>query len=413
MNAEIISIGNELLNGITQNSNATWIADQLWHIGIPASRIVTVRDDSKAIQDAVFDSLNHVEVVLITGGLGPTHDDITKKSIAEFFKTSLVENPELKERIITRFANRGIPMPEINLEQALVPESAKIIQNKIGTAAGFYFEQKNKICVVIPGVPAEMKQMIKDSVLSLLREKYKDKIGYLVTNKIRTTGIYESKLYEVLSPILEKLPEITVAFLPHRYGVDLRLEFQAKDEKTAEDKIANAESKIIPEIFKFVYEIGERSLEQVVAEILSKKKQTLSVAESCTGGLIQNFLTNIPGSSDFFLGGVVSYSNEIKMELLDVQENTLVKYGAVSSETALEMVKGVRKLTGSDCALSITGIAGPTGGSDEKPVGLVFIGCATGRSTRVEKFIFHKERMLNKFRFAYAALNLLRQDLTD
>lgn len=411
MNAEIITIGNELLNGTTINTNASWISDKLWRMGIVTKRVLTISDEALSIKKALADSLSRVDIILITGGLGPTNDDVTKKSIADYFNVPLEENKTLRERIEFLFANRGVPMPKINLEQALIPQTSKIIPNEIGTAAGFYFEQNNKICLIMPGVPAEMKKMVQEFILPLLLKKYSDQLGHVMYRMLRTTGIYESKLHEVLSPVIKDLHDVSIASLPHRYGVDLRLGIYKKTKQDAELHIQKAQDLILLKISSFVYEVGDRDLAQVAAELLLKNKLSVAVAESCTGGLIQNFFTNIPGSSNFLLGGVVAYENALKKNILGVKKETIEMFGAVSAETAQEMVKGVQQLTNSDCAISTTGIAGPTGGTVEKPVGLVFIGCLVKNEIEVQKFIFHKERMINKYRFAYAALNMLRQKL--
>ena len=350
MNAEILTIGNELLNGSTANTNSVWISDNLWRIGIPTRRIISIEDEKNAIQKALSDSLAQSDIILVTGGLGPTHDDITKMSVAEFFGVSLKENITAKKNIQFLFSNRGVTMPDINLEQAQVPDGAEIIQNEIGTAPGFYFERDRKISFFMPGVPAEMTRMMKNSILPLLKSKFADKIGNIVYKLIRTTGIFESKLYEMLSPFDQDLLKIKLSFLPHRYGVDLRLSVNAKNQNEADYYIRKAEESIVSKVSSFIYEIGERSLEQITSDLLSRARYSIAVAESCTGGLINNFFTNIPGSSGFLLGGVVAYSNRLKMEVLDVQQETLKKYGAVSPEVALEMVEGIQKLTGSDCA---------------------------------------------------------------
>jgi len=413
MKAEIITIGDELLNGSTQNTNATWIADQMWRIGIPAQFITVIGDNADAIRDALARSLSRVNIVLLTGGLGPTHDDITKKSVADFFDSELVENKDLRVRIEQRFADRGVPMPLVNLEQALVPEEAKLLPNELGTAASFYFERNNQLCFVMPGVPAEMQQTMQDAVLPLLKQKYAGQTGSIVYQTIRTTGIFESSLFETLSPLNEITQLVNLAFLPHRAGVDLRLGAHAAKTKEAQEKITAAVEIILRKTSQFVYEIGERTLEQVIAELLLQKQFTISVAESCTGGLIGNLLTNIPGSSNYFCGGVIAYANSVKQQLLGVQEKTLNQYGAVSAETAQGMLWGLKGIFNSDCALAITGIAGPTGGTAEKPVGTVFIGSLVKGDMQICKFIFHRERLINKHRFAYAALNLLRQKLLE
>lgn len=413
MNAEILTIGNELLNGSTTNTNSVWLSDNLWRIGISTRRIISIKDEKREIQKALSDSLTRSDIILVTGGLGPTHDDITKMSIAEFFGVSLKENITVKENILHLFSNRGATMPDINLEQALVPEGAEIIQNEIGTAPGFYFEKNQKICFFMPGVPAEMKRMMQNSILPLIKSKFAEKIGHILYKSIRTTGIFESKLFEMLSPFDQDLLKINLSFLPHRYGVDLRLNVNAKNKKQADLYMRKAEESIVSKVSSFIYEIGERSLEQISSDLLSRVKYSIAIAESCTGGLVNNFFTNIPGSSGFLLGGVIAYNNRLKVNVLGVQQETLKKHGAVSPEVALEMAEGVQKLTGSDCALSTTGIAGPTGGTDKKPVGLIYIGCIIKKNSYVQKYIFHKERISNKYRFAYAALNLLRQKLIE
>ncbi|HDL17704.1 MAG TPA: competence/damage-inducible protein A [Bacteroidetes bacterium] len=411
MKTEIITIGNELLNGSTPDTNATWIADQLWCAGIRTERIVTIGDESQEIRDALRQSLDRAQIILVTGGLGPTHDDITKKSVADFFNLPLVENLVLRQKIEERFAKRGIPMPKINLEQAWIPKGSKILPNKIGTAAGFSIQREKKFCFVMPGVPSEMKGMLRDSVLPFLQKKFGNETGNLFSLTIRTTGIYESKLYEILSPVFEKHGEVQIASLPHRFGVDLRLTASGNSRQEAEKKVTNVKDSIVAKIAAYVYEVGNRNLENVVSELLKRRQATLAVAESCTGGLINHLFTNIPGSSDFLLGGVVAYENAVKINLLGVSRKTLEKFGAVSRETALEMAKGVQKATNSNCAISTTGIAGPSGGTEEKPVGLVYIGVAVDDDVQIEKYIFHKERMINKYRFAYAAMNLLRTKL--
>lgn len=411
MKAEIITIGNELLNGTTLDTNATWIANQLWRAGIRTEKIVTIGDESQAIRAALAQSLDRAQIILITGGLGPTHDDITKESVADFFNLPLVENPELRRQIEERFANRGVPMPKINLKQARMPKGAKILPNEIGTAAGFFIQRGQKFCFVMPGVPAEMKEIVQNSLLPFLQTKFGNKIGKLFSLTIRTTSIYESKLFEILSPVFEKHKEVQIASLPHRFGVDLRLTASGNSRQEAEYMVTNVKDSILPHIAAYVYEVGNRNLENVVAELLKQKKATLAVAESCTGGLINHLFTNISGSSNFLVGGVIAYSNSVKVNLLEVSRKTLEEFGAVSRETALEMAKGIQKATDSTCAISTTGIAGPSGGTKEKPVGLVYIGVAVKDNIRVEKFIFHKERMINKYRFAYAAMNLLRNGL--
>ncbi len=413
MKAEIITIGDELLNGSIHNTNATWIADQMWRIGIPVRFVTTIGDEANEVQSALTRSLSRVNIVLMTGGLGPTHDDVTKNAVAVFFGAELIEDKDLRSRIENRFADRGVPMPRVNLEQALVPKGAVILPNQLGTAACFYFERNEQFCFVMPGVPAEMQQIMQETVLPLLKQRFAGQTGSVVYQTIRTTGIFESGLYEALFPLQEITQLVNLAFLPHYGGVDLRLGAHTANAKDAQGKIAAATEIICRKISPFIYEIGERNLEQVVADLLILKHYTVSVAESCTGGLLGNMLTSIPGSSSYFEGGVIAYANSVKQQLLKVPENILNQFGAVSAETAKAMLQGLKSVFHSDCALATTGIAGPTGGTVDKPVGTVFVGCLVKEELQVQKYIFHRDRLINKYRFAFAALNLLRQKLLE
>ncbi len=411
MKAEILSIGNELLNGTTLNTNANWLADRLVRTGVSPEKIVTVGDDREGILKELAGAAGQVEVLISTGGLGPTHDDITKEVVAEFLGTELVEDESLKRHIMSLFQRRGVDMPEVNLEQARVPGGVALIPNPIGTAPGFRFERKNTHYFILPGVPAEMKRMTEESVLPFLREHFGERLGFVLSQTIRTTGIFESRLYELLQPISDIQALAELAFLPHRFGVDIRLTAKAARKTEAEQKLWAAQDLILPKISEFVYEVGDRSLEEVVADLLFRTEKTVAVAESCTAGLVSHLLTNISGSSAYLLGSVVSYSNEVKHGLLGVPAETLEREGAVSESTARQMAEGVRRVIGTDFGVATTGIAGPTGGTEEKPVGLVYVACSGPLGTEVRRHVFHRDRLINKYRFAYAALNLLRQHL--
>ena len=411
MNAEIVSVGNELLDGSKQNTNALWLADQLLKIGVKTRWVSTVGDEIDSIQAAVSQSLARSNVVLVTGGLGPTHDDVTKSSLAELFGRRLVEDNSVRDHIIGLFAERGRRMPEVNLEQALVPEGAMILHNEIGTAPGFCIEHNNALCFVLPGVPLEMKRMTENHLIPNLKTRVDLKGKVVFHETVRTTGISESSLYERLSPLGDFEEHSHLAFLPHTFGVDLRICTEASDEETARRNLQTGISRVSGRINAYIYEIGGRTLEKVVADLLLRMKETVAVAESCTGGLLANLMTNISGSSDYFLGGLVAYDDSIKTTLLGVKKSTVKDHGAVSEETAQEMAIGVRSLMQADWGLATTGIAGPMGGSKEKPVGLIHIAIAGQDSFVTRKHLFHRERLINKSRFAYAALNLLRQAL--
>ncbi|OGC77408.1 MAG: competence/damage-inducible protein A, partial [candidate division Zixibacteria bacterium RBG_16_40_9] len=360
MKAEIIIIGDEILYGQTVDTNSAFIAEKLGELGIEISYKTSVADDVKTIVEAIHLAQSRVNLIISTGGLGPTSDDLTLKGIAKAFKRNLIFHPEILKKIEERFKARGLEMPKINQNQALLPQGAKALENQLGSAPGILIEEDKKIFIALPGVPKEMKAMLEQEVIPLLKTKVgKTKI---VHRKIRTTGIIESKLYEKIQDLLKDLKEIKVAFLPSYQGVDLRLTANLKTSSKSKDAITQLEEKIKERIGEFIYGYDEQTLEEVVGKILKENGKTLSVAESCTGGLVLAKITNISGSSEYFERGVVSYSNQAKMEILGVPKELLDKSGAVSPEVALAMAKGIRQISKTDLGLSVTGIAGPTGG---------------------------------------------------
>jgi len=406
MKAEIIIIGDEILYGQTIDTNSAFIAEKLGELGVEVNYKTAVGDEVKKIVEAVHLAQRRVDLTITTGGLGPTSDDLTVKAIAKAFKRTLIFHPEILKKIEARFKTRGIEMPKINQNQALIPQGAKTLENPLGSAPGILIEEDKKIFIALPGVPKEMKAMLEQEVIPRLKTKIgKTKI---VHRKIRTTGIIESKLYEKIKDLLKDLIEIKVAFLPGYQGVDLRLTANLKTSSKSKDALTQLEEKIKERIGEFIYGYDEQTLEEMVGKILKEKGKTLSVAESCTGGLVAAKITNISGSSDYFERGVVSYSNQAKMEILGVPRDLLEKYGAVSPEMALAMAQGVRRISKTDLGLSVTGIAGPTGGTKEKPVGLIYIGLADAQKSWVEKFLFGQDRMINRERAAQAALNMVR-----
>ncbi|HKZ22029.1 MAG TPA: competence/damage-inducible protein A [candidate division Zixibacteria bacterium] len=406
MKAEIIIIGDEILYGQTLDTNSAFIAEKLGELGVEISYKTAVGDEVKKIVEAIHLAQRRVDLVITTGGLGPTSDDLTVKGIAKAFKKNLIFHPEILKKIEARFKARGIEMPKINQNQALIPQGAKALENPLGSAPGILIEEDKKIFTALPGVPKEMKTMLEQEVIPLLKTKVgKTKI---VHRKIRTTGIIESKLYEKIQDLLKDLKEIKVAFLPSYLGVDLRLTANLKTSSKSKDSIIQLEEKIKERIGEFIYGYDEQTLEEVVGKTLKENGKTLSVAESCTGGLVAAKITNISGSSDYFERGVVSYSNQSKIEILGVPQDLLEKYGTVSPEVALAMAKGIREISKTDLGLSVTGIAGPTGGTKEKPVGLIYIGLADAQNSWVEKFLFGQDRMINRERASQAALNMVR-----
>jgi nicotinamide-nucleotide amidase len=405
LQAEIISIGEELLSGQTINTNAAFISEKLTEVGIPTRWIQTVGDKKKEILEALKIAQKRNEVVLITGGLGPTHDDITKQVATKFFKSKLVEDKIILKKVKSHFKKRKITMPKINQEQALIPHNCQVIDNISGTAPGMMFTQKKQIFIFMPGVPSEMQTMLTKAIIPFLKEKNK---GTMIKNLIiNTTGIAESVIYEKLN--MAKLKDVEVAFLPELGGVKIKLTVSGKKEVVLDQKLAKAQTYILSKIKNCTY--GNLSLEASLAQTLIKQNLSISVAESCTGGLIAHKITNVPGSSAYFKGGIVAYSNELKNKLLKVPQSLLKKHGAVSAEVVQVMAQNVAKITDADIGLAISGIAGPGGGTPEKPVGLAYISMYYKNKITVKKHHTNYDRVENKKRFAAAALGMIKENL--
>ncbi len=404
--AEIISIGDEVLAGYTVNTNATFISQKLLSIGLPVQWVTTISDQHNEIMQALESAARRADAVLVTGGLGPTPDDLTKKAICDYFKVGMRQDAETLENVLHFLKARGIKPTDLNQAQALIPACDMVIPNRVGTAPCLVFERNGRHFFFMPGVPGEMKQMVSDHILDYLKEQLS--LTPVHTILLRTTGIPESRLYEKLKPILEGFPEIQTAFLPRYIGVDIRFKLISDDPKKI-TRLKELETRIRSEAKKYIITDQPIELEQVLGDLLHKKELSLSVAESFTGGLISDLLTNIPGSSDYLMAGLVTYSNASKVNLLGVSEKTLEQFGAVSRETALEMVRGVQKRIGTDCAISTTGIAGPGGATDVKPVGLCYVAARFRDKEIVKEFHFGTERLINKKRGAVAGLELLRR----
>jgi nicotinamide-nucleotide amidase len=400
---ELITIGNEILSGNTVNTNASWIAAQLNLIGIRVRWITVISDDHHEIMTALKTAISRADLVISTGGLGPTPDDITKNALCEFFDSRLFLDNATLAHIKKLFEGRKLTMPATNQQQAMVPDKATVIENRYGTAPGLRIEHQGVRFYFLPGVPYEMRNLISEQIIPEIRHDYDPvKPAALL---FRTTGLAESRLHELVTPELREFNDITVAFLPKSSGVDLRITFADNDE----EYIAQLHRRISDRLGIHIYTGEEKLLEEVVAELLKEKQMTLGVAESFTGGLIADLFTDIPGSSHFFLGSAVTYGNSAKSQILSVNPETIKTHGAVSEETVREMVYGAQKLFSSDCAIAATGIAGPTGATSEKPVGLCYL--AAVRSDRIEtkRFVFGKDRRINKERGAYAGIELLRR----
>jgi nicotinamide-nucleotide amidase len=408
--AEIITIGNEILAGWTLNSNAHWLAIQLHSTGLPVQWMTTIADQAEEIKRAVGTASERADVIVCTGGLGPTPDDITKKTIAEFFSTELVEDRKTLDHVLKLFESRHMNMPDINRNQALVPASARLMQNSLGTAPGLIFEEDHHIFFFMPGVPREMKKMVKDHVLREIVRFFK--LPPIDIYILRTTGIPESRLFEYLEEILKDYEDISVSFLPKLTGVDIKLKI-ATEPQELHRRALELLSLIKNTVGKYIYTDTESELAEIIGRILLAKNLTLSVAESFTAGLISDWISDVPGCSDYFQGSVIAYSNESKSRELGVSQDTLTRFGAVSERTAEEMALGVQQLFKTDCAIASTGIAGPGGATPEKPVGLCYLAAAYRDKIFVKKFNFSAERRSNKERGAMAALEALRRLILD
>ncbi|MEG8947327.1 competence/damage-inducible protein A [Rosettibacter firmus] len=411
MNAYLITIGDEILIGQVLNTNAAYLGEQLIKNGIKVIGSSVLPDDESKILKEFKRVFKLSDIIIVTGGLGPTHDDVTRKCIVEFFETELILNEEVLNDIKKFFEVRGRELTKINEEQALVPKIAEPIRNTRGTAPGIWIEKDNKIFIAMPGVPYEMKNMMETYVLPKLINKLEHKGTIILTRNLLTTGIPESTLFSKLGNIDELLNGAKLAFLPNQFGVRLRITVEEKEQQKAISKLEEVEQKIRSIIGKYIYGKDDDTLEGVVAKLLIDRGLKLAVAESCTGGLITHRLTNISGSSNFLERGVIAYSNAAKVEILKVDEDIISKYGAVSLEVARQMAEGVKSISGTDIGLSTTGIMGPTGATPTKPVGLVYIGICDDKICTAKEFRFGDDRILNKDRTSQAALEMLRRYL--
>ena len=411
MKAYIISIGDELLLGQTVNTNASLIGEKLSNLNIDVTKISVIGDDASVIRDEFNNAWINSDIVLVTGGLGPTHDDVTRNCVVKFFKTNLSLNEDVLKDIIELFAKWEREITDINKDQANVPEIAEVIRNNKGTAPGYWIEKDDKIFVVMPGVPYEMEEMMNSFVIPKILEMGLDKQGLVRRLILNTTGIPESHLFERLGDLEEILGEAKLAFLPNQYGVKLRITVKGEDEETVNNNLIEVEQKIRAKAGRFIFGKNHETLENVVGKLLEKRDLTISVAESCTGGSLANHLTNVSGSSKYFDRGVVSYSNASKVEILKVDEDVIIEHGAVSREVAMQMAEGVRSTSGTDIGVSTTGIIGPTGATTDKPVGLVYIGYCDEKVCTARKVVFGGDRLLNKQRTVQAALDLVRRQV--
>lgn len=412
MLAEIITIGDEILIGQIVDTNSAWMAKHLNDAGIRVKQISSVSDNKEHILTALAEAANRADIVLITGGLGPTKDDITKKTIAEYFNVGMIENAGALDNVTRIFAKYNRPLLDINRLQAQVPSNCEVIVNKNGTAPGMWFNDGGKIYVSMPGVPFEMMYMMEEEVIPKLKSLFK--LPSIVHKTILTVGEGESFLAKRIEDIEDSLPDhIKLAYLPKLGQVRLRLSAYGDNEAILTAEVNKYAAQLIERMGSIVAAEEDVALEKAILDIMEKNKLTLSVAESCTGGYLSHLFTQHAGSSKVFLGGAVSYSNNLKENILGVKPDTLLQFGAVSEQTATEMVQGALIKFKSDYAVAITGIAGPDGGTEDKPVGTVWIAVASAQKTEVKKFTFGNKRLQNIERSATSALGMLNTLLND
>jgi nicotinamide-nucleotide amidase len=411
MEVEIVNIGDEIITGHTLNTNASAIAEALISAGIMIRFHSSVGDNADDMEEVFRNALKRSDVVITTGGLGPTDDDITKRAIVKVFKRNLIFHEDILEDIRARYAARGIEMPAINQNQALLPQGATIFPNRTGSAVGICIAEQGKIFISLPGVPQEMVQILRDEVIPYLQQRNRDRA--LSITKLRTTGKVETQLAETIIGELKLEQGVRLAYLPSYTGVDLRVIAEGSSQEEAAEKAGRLVRYLESKVGRYIFGRDEETLESVVGQLLKDNDKTVAVAESCTGGLLGAQFTAVPGSSAYFLGGILAYANDVKMEQLGVGEEILARHGAVSEECALAMATGCRERFQADYALSVTGIAGPDGGTDEKPVGTVYIGLASAHNSLTTKWRFGGERATIRLRSVYRALEMLRREILD
>ncbi len=405
--AEIIAIGDELLYGQIMDTNSHWISQELDAVGVRVVRKTTVGDNRTDILTAFEEASKRAQLILITGGLGPTQDDLTKPLLAEYFGCDIVEVPEAVAAVSSYFLRRGREMTPLNILQGHLPSCCTYVPNEVGTAPGMWFEQKGCYWMSMPGVPHEMKKLVKDFVLPKLSQVFDLPVIY--HKLIKTAGIGESWLADLIKDWENALPpHIRLAYLPSLGHVKLRLTAFGSNKEQLQQEVAAQIQAVLPQIDKYVYGYDEETLETAIGKLLKNAGKTLALAESCSGGYVSHLITTVPGSSAYFQGAVVPYHNDLKQQVLGVNSATLAQHGAVSEETVREMATGVKKLFGADYGLASSGIAGPDGGSPDKPVGTVWIACAGPDFVEAKLLQLTQDRLINIQLTGVAVLNLLR-----
>jgi len=408
--AEIITIGDELLIGQVVDTNSAWIGQKLNEIGIKVKQITSVSDDESHIISALNEARNRADLILITGGLGPTKDDLTKYTLCKYFKSNLRFDQEAFLNVERIFKSRGKEVTEVNRKQAEIPEKCNVIQNSMGTAPGMWFENRKKVFISMPGVPYEMKSMMEQKILPVLQQRFNGKA--IVHKTILTQGIGESSLSDMIEEWELQLPQNTkLAYLPSPGLVRLRLTATGTNQDDLYTIVEDETKKLLEIAGEYIYGFDDDSLEKIVGHLLREKSATLSSAESCTGGYIAHRITTIPGSSDYFIGSVVAYANRVKENFLDVPKEILDQHGAVSEETVIAMATKMNKKFATDYSIAVSGIAGPGGGTPEKPVGTVWLAIAHPKGTFTKKLLLGTVRERVIIETSLHALNNLRKIL--
>lgn len=409
----IISIGNELLIGDTVNTNAAWLGRYLTELGFECEQVFTLPDRYELICSRLKASLTEADITIVTGGLGPTHDDITKKAVADIFDVQMTENREVMDHIKNIFKKRGFTFSRSNAEQALVPENCEVLFNNKGTAPGMLFENDGHLLAVLPGVPYEMRWICEEELTNCIKRWFPEN-EFRAVNYFKTAGVPESTLSDdVVGDLSSFLGNgVEIAYLPSTAGVTIRTSAEAATVEKAEMKLEKFREHLYQTAGDVIFGEGrDANLAEVTGQLLAEKELTIAVAESCTGGLVLNSLTDIPGSSRYVTGGIVAYANSVKINSLGVNKETLDRFGAVSKETALQMALGATEMFGADIGVSTTGIAGPGGGTKEKPVGLVWMGFKIKNHHFALKAQFSNDRLINKERTVMVVLETIRRQL--
>ncbi|MDN4166579.1 competence/damage-inducible protein A [Cytophagales bacterium LB-30] len=409
--AELLTIGDEILYGQIVDTNSQWMSAELDKIGIKTIRKTSIGDTEEEILQAVSEAESRADIILITGGLGPTNDDLTKPCLARYFGSEMVLNEEALAAITELFERRGRTLNERNRGQAFLPHNCTMVPNEVGTAPGMRFDKNGKVFFSMPGVPYEMKRMMENYVLPYLKATFQ--MPVILHQLVRTVGIPESILADRIQAWEEALPtHIKLAYLPSLNQVKLRLTAMGTSKEDLEKDIQKQLDSLFPLIGEYIFGTDEEHLEEKIGQLLLKHHKTIAFAESCTGGLVSHTITRVAGASAYYRGSIIPYHNELKINQLGVQKATLEKYGAVSEATVHEMANRVRERMGADIGIATSGIAGPSGGTPEKPVGLVWIAYADGKQTLTRELRLGTDRQQNIQLTTTQVLNLIRQTLS-